>query len=68
MHRNGAPAGAVVRAVKIVLIAYDTKDVTGKASFYRPPALNRAGTTVPEKRRRRVLTSIVDIRNLTGSP
>jgi prepilin-type N-terminal cleavage/methylation domain-containing protein len=61
------PLGTI-RAVRIALVAYDTKDITGQASFYRPSALNRPGTETPEKRRRRVLMSTVDIRNLSELP
>ena len=62
------PAGAI-RAVKVVLVARDTKEISGgSATFFRPAALNRSAATELDKYRRRVLTSTIEIRNLAGSP
>jgi len=62
------PGTGSIRAIKIVLVARDTKALTGVASFYRPAALDRAGSLSADNYRRRVLKSVVEIRNLTGSP
>lgn len=61
-------AGAI-RAAHIVIVARDTKQLTGTPSFYEPgDALNHPGSTDPDNYRRRVLSSTVEIRNLLGSP
>jgi prepilin-type N-terminal cleavage/methylation domain-containing protein len=62
------PTGSI-RAVQVVLVARDTAPLTGAASFYPPAdALNHSGATTPDNFRRRVLSSKVEIRNLSGSP
>lgn len=62
------PAGPI-RAVHVVIVARDTKPLVGTPSFYPPAnALNRAGSTTPDNYRRRLLSSTVEIRNLSGSP
>jgi prepilin-type N-terminal cleavage/methylation domain-containing protein len=62
------PAGAI-RAVQVALVARDTKELSGVASFYEPAdALNHSGSTTADHYRRRMLSSTVEIRNLSGSP
>lgn len=69
---NGSPdllvAGSI-RAVQIAIVSRDASPLTGAASFY-PPAmtLNHPGSTTADNYRRRMLSTIVEIRNLTGSP
>jgi len=58
-----------IRAVQVVVVARDTKPLTGTAAFYEPAdALNHSGSTNLDNYRRRMLRSIVEIRNLSGSP
>ncbi len=62
------PAGPV-RGVHIVIVSRDIKPLAGTPSFYEPAdALNHPGSTTPSPYRRRVLSSTVEIRNLSGSP
>lgn len=62
------PAGPV-RGVHVVIVSRDTKALSGTASFYQPgDALNHPGSTTPDNFRRRLLSSTVEIRNLSGSP
>lgn len=60
------PAGAV-RAIRVSLVARTATAFTGQAVFNRPAIENRAAGGA-DQFRRRVLTSIVEIRNLGGSP
>jgi hypothetical protein len=63
------PSTAPIRAVQIVIVARDTNPLRGTPSFYQPgDALNHPGSTTADNFRRRVLSSIVEIRNLSGSP
>jgi hypothetical protein len=62
------PAGPI-RGVHVVIVSRDTRELSGTASFYEPAqALNHGGSTTANKYRRRMLSSSVEIRNLTGSP
>ena len=65
---DALPGTGSIRAVKLILVAQDTRPLTGPASFTRPAALNHAAAGSPDNYRRRVLFSTVEIRNLTGSP
>jgi len=56
-----------IRAIRIVLVTRENAPMM-RANYYRPTVLNRSGTTSPDQYRRRVLSSTVEIRNLTGSP
>lgn len=60
-------AGAA-RAVRITLVARDSARTTGAATFFRPAAEDHAGGVAPDNFRRRLLSTIVEIRNLAGSP
>jgi prepilin-type N-terminal cleavage/methylation domain-containing protein len=60
-------AGAI-RAVHVVIVSRDTRELTGTASYFRPQSLNYPGTNTPDRYRRRQLSSTVEIRNLLGSP
>jgi prepilin-type N-terminal cleavage/methylation domain-containing protein len=63
-----ALAGSI-RAVRITVVARATKALSGPASpFYRPQAEDRPAGTTFDAYRRRVLRSVVEVRNLTGSP
>lgn len=65
---EGLPAGTLtIRAIRVVLVAREAAPMM-RAMYYAPAALNHPGTSVADKFRRRVLTSTVEIRNLTGSP
>lgn len=61
------PAGTI-RAVRITLIASATGKVTGVGTFLRPAAEDRPVSGVADNFRRRVLTSVIEVRNLGGSP
>jgi prepilin-type N-terminal cleavage/methylation domain-containing protein len=60
------PPGSV-RAIRIALVGRDPRPLLGSAVSARPPSLNRPAGAA-DNFRRRVLTSVVEIRNLTGSP
>jgi prepilin-type N-terminal cleavage/methylation domain-containing protein len=62
------PLVGKTRAVRVVLVARDTSELQGPASFYKYAALNHSVSAAADKYRRRVLTSTVEIRNLLGSP
>lgn len=63
------PGGTLtIRAVRVVLVARDTKELLGQPTFYEVEALNHTASNTADKYRRRVLTSTVEIRNLLGSP
>lgn len=64
---TGALPAGPVRAVRISLVARTATAFTGKAVFNRPALENRAAGGA-DQFRRRVLTSIIEIRNLGGSP
>jgi hypothetical protein len=57
-----------VRAVRITLVVRAESAVGGPASYLRPAAEDRPAATDPDRFRRRVLTSTVEIRNSRGSP
>lgn len=57
-----------LRALKIDLIARATNPVNGPGGFYRPALDDHAVSTTPDGYRRRILSSAIEIRNLTGSP
>jgi prepilin-type N-terminal cleavage/methylation domain-containing protein len=58
-----------IRGVHVVVVSRDTRALTGTASFYQPAqALNHGGSTTADNYRRRMLSSTVEIRNLSGSP
>jgi len=64
----GSLAGAI-RALRITLVSRTQDELRGgNPSFVLPPAENRTGLSAADGFRRRVLTSVVDIRNLGGSP
>jgi prepilin-type N-terminal cleavage/methylation domain-containing protein len=69
---NGAPdvlPAGKIRAVQIAMVSRDAAPLTGAASFYPPAsALNHDGNGSADNYRRRMLNTIVEIRNLTGSP
>lgn len=64
---DGALTG-LVRAVRLELLARAATPVTGMPSYYRPTMLDHAGSVAADGYRRRLLTSNIEIRNLTGSP
>ncbi len=64
-------AAGTIRAVKISLVSRDAAPLTGTPAFYPPQlVLNhpRATSAQADNYRRRMLESIVEIRNLAGSP
>jgi hypothetical protein len=66
---SAPPTTKPIRAVRITLIARTSKALFGKTSsiYFRPAAEDHAaGATDPY--RRRVLKSIVELRNISGSP
>lgn len=64
----GAIPGAI-RALRITLVARTQDPLRGGTpSFTLPPVENRTSTSALDGFRRRILTSVVDIRNLGGSP
>lgn len=65
---TGDPAIAgPIRAVRIWMVARATAEIPN-GSFTRPAVGDRAASTALDGYRRRILTSIVEIRNLGGSP
>ncbi len=62
------PLTSAVRALRITLVARAAGKVTGTGAFLRPAAEDRPAETVPDNYRRRVLTSVLEVRNLGGSP
>jgi prepilin-type N-terminal cleavage/methylation domain-containing protein len=58
-----------IRAVRITIVSRSTKAVSGPvAAFNLPPAEDRPAGTALDKYRRRVLRSVIETRNLSGSP
>jgi prepilin-type N-terminal cleavage/methylation domain-containing protein len=58
-----------VRAVRVTLVARTTTGLVGnKTPFVRPAVEDHAASGTPDKFRRRILRSIVEIRNMAGSP
>lgn len=62
------PVAGAIRGIRLSLIARASGQVTGTGSFLRPAAEDRPASTTPDNYRRRVLTSIIEVRNLGGSP
>ncbi len=63
------PALPIIRAVRVTLIARVTKGEHGNQNTYRRPAAeDRAVASTYDQFRRRVLRSVVEVRNVTGSP
>jgi len=62
------PVTGLIRAVRLTLVARSTGKLTGTASSSLPDVEDRVGSPPLDSYRRRVLTSIVEIRNLGGSP
>jgi hypothetical protein len=61
------PAGAVaLRAVRLSLVSRALTKVTGTAAYARPALEDHNGSTT-DNYRRRVLTSIIEVRNMLGS-
>ncbi|MCX5744587.1 MAG: PilW family protein [Proteobacteria bacterium] len=60
--------GVQVRAVRITLVARSTNQVSGTAGYLRPAAGNRPISGTPDNYRRRVLRSVIEVRNAGGSP
>jgi prepilin-type N-terminal cleavage/methylation domain-containing protein len=56
------------RAIRLTVIARSTEDTSLNATSLRPGAEDRADATVPDVFRRRVLSTIIELRNLRGSP
>jgi prepilin-type N-terminal cleavage/methylation domain-containing protein len=56
------------RAIRLTVLAVSTNETTAVASSLRPAAEDRAAATTPDNLRRRSLSTIVEIRNLEGSP
>ncbi len=61
-----APVPVKLRAVRLSLVARALTRVTGTASFFRPPLEDHDGGTT-DNYRRRVLTSVIEVRNMSGS-
>ncbi len=63
------PLGAKIRAVRVTLIARTATALFGNtALFYKRPAAEDHAAGSFDNYRRRVLRSIVELRNVTGSP
>jgi len=61
--------GNSLRAVRVTLIARTTSAQVGNTSpFLRPAVEDHAAAGAPDKYRRRILRTIVDMRNFNGSP
>ncbi|HKE16895.1 MAG TPA: PilW family protein, partial [Kofleriaceae bacterium] len=56
------------RAIRLTVIARSTEDTSLTAVFKRPAAEDRAEATTSDIFRRRTLSTIVELRNLKGSP
>lgn len=57
-----------IRAVRITLVARAANQATGIGRFYPVPAEDHSPALVADKYRRRSLRSIIEVRNLAGSP
>jgi prepilin-type N-terminal cleavage/methylation domain-containing protein len=63
------PATPMIRAVRLTLIARTTSGEFGNQFTYtRPTSEDRTSASTPDQYRRRVLRSVVEVRNVTGSP
>lgn len=59
----------LLRAVRITLVARASQELVGGAdTFFRPGVEDRGASTVPDRFRRRVLSTTIEIRNLEDSP
>jgi prepilin-type N-terminal cleavage/methylation domain-containing protein len=58
----------IIRAVRLTLIAQSVAPTAGIGQYYRPAAGNHAAATTPDNYRRRILNSVIEVRNLGGSP
>ena len=69
-HANDTDAtGAeLIRAVRLTLVARGQTGLQGAPASYRPAAGNRPAATSPDNFNRRVLHSVIEIRNVGGSP
>jgi prepilin-type N-terminal cleavage/methylation domain-containing protein len=56
------------RAIRLTVIARSTDDSSNIATSVRPGAEDRAAASTPDVSRRRILSTIVELRNLEGSP
>jgi type II secretory pathway pseudopilin PulG len=61
---TGVPAA--LRAVRLSLVSRALTKVTGTAAFFRPAVEDRDGGST-DNYRRRVLTSVIEVRNMLGS-
>jgi prepilin-type N-terminal cleavage/methylation domain-containing protein len=57
-----------IRGVRVSLVAKALKPLTGAATFTRPALEDHAAASTSDAYRRRVLSSVIEIRNLGGSP
>jgi prepilin-type N-terminal cleavage/methylation domain-containing protein len=64
-----APLSGTLRAVRVTLVARASQAlVGGTATFYRPAVEDHAIAASPDMYRRRLLRTMVEIRNVGGSP
>lgn len=62
------PPALVPRALRITLIAMSVQEQSEVDSYTRPAAEDHAADDIKDPFRRRVLSTTIEIRNLTGSP
>ncbi len=62
------PPALVPRALRITLVAMSIQEQSDVDSYTRPAAEDHAADGVKDPFRRRVLSTTIEIRNLTGSP
>lgn len=67
-NAGDGPLTGLVRGIRIELLARATTPVNGAPSFVRPAILDHAAAGTADGYRRRLLSSNIEIRNLTGSP
>jgi prepilin-type N-terminal cleavage/methylation domain-containing protein len=66
---DSAPVGTeLIRAVRLTLVARGQTPLQGVAQTYRPAAANHPAATSADNYNRRVLHSVVEVRNVGGSP
>jgi prepilin-type N-terminal cleavage/methylation domain-containing protein len=66
---SGPPAGKSIRAVRVTLIARTSTALFGNTTtFYNRPEAEDHDAGASDNYRRRVLRSIVELRNISGSP
>jgi prepilin-type N-terminal cleavage/methylation domain-containing protein len=61
------PAGTI-RAIRVTLLARAVAPLDGVATFLRPPLEDHAASGTADLFRRRTLRSVIEVRNLGGSP